>query len=82
LVILFISLFAALCVELDLGTHKEIRSVLAFKLGVTLAKSNNGGLKGHETREASTKFSVHIRTVQHIWKLTMQNAAYRSRHSN
>jgi hypothetical protein len=32
-----------------------------------LAKSNNGHLKGHETREASTKFSVHIRTAQRIW---------------
>jgi hypothetical protein len=32
-----------------------------------LAKSNNGSLKGHETREVSTKFSVHIRTVQRIW---------------
>jgi transposase len=32
-----------------------------------LAKSNNGGLKGHETKEVSTKFSVHIRTMQHIW---------------
>jgi transposase len=32
-----------------------------------LAKSNNGGLKGHETKEVSTKFSVHIRTMQRIW---------------
>ncbi|KAK3140203.1 hypothetical protein QOZ80_5AG0397530 [Eleusine coracana subsp. coracana] len=33
-----------------------------------LAKAKSGELKGHETGEASTKFSVNIRTVQRIWK--------------
>jgi hypothetical protein len=32
-----------------------------------LAKSVNGQLKGHETREASVAFSVSMRTVQRIW---------------
>jgi hypothetical protein len=32
---LFISLFVALCVKLDPGTHTDTHSVLALKLGVT-----------------------------------------------
>jgi hypothetical protein len=35
MVILFISLFVALCVKLDPGTHKYMHLVLALKLGVT-----------------------------------------------
>jgi hypothetical protein len=35
LVILFISLFIALCVEPDTGTHNGMQSVLDLKLGVT-----------------------------------------------
>jgi hypothetical protein len=35
LVILFISLFVALCVKLDPDTHKGTHSVLALNLGVT-----------------------------------------------
>jgi hypothetical protein len=34
MVILFISLFVALCVKLDPGTHKVVHLGLAFKLGV------------------------------------------------
>jgi hypothetical protein len=37
---LFISLFIALCLKLDPGTHKGIHSVLALKLGVTLPLSH------------------------------------------
>ena len=46
--------------ELPDDTRKAIVEFL-------LAKSKNDDLTRRETREAATKFSVHIRTVQRIW---------------
>lgn len=49
--------------------HKEVpKSTKKDVFYFLLAKSKNGELEGHETGEALAKFSVHIRTVQRIWK--------------
>jgi hypothetical protein len=33
-----------------------------------LARSKGGDLEGHDTREVGAQYSVHIQTVQYIWK--------------
>lgn len=48
--------------------RKEVpNSIRKAVIDALLARATNSCLKGHETREVSEEFSIHIRTVQQIW---------------